>query len=259
MSKISFMFLRRYLQAALAAWLCLCFSGTARADKLIVSAAASLARAFKEIGETFEQAQPEAKVVFNFAASGPLLQQIERGAPVDVLATADQETMDQAAARKLIKPISRRAFALNRLALIVPQQDSGRIKSVDDLKQGFVKRIAIGVPASAPVGRYTRDALQAASAWEALAPKFINAESVRQILDYVSRGEVDAGFVYITDAWDAADRVRTVTEFASRKPVEYPIAVVATTRSPRLAETFVAHVLSPQGRAILAKHRFGNP
>jgi molybdate transport system substrate-binding protein len=255
----SFMFSRPYLQAALAAWLCLCFSGSARADELIVSAAASLAKAFKEIGTSFERAQPGAKVVFNFAASGPLVQQIERGAPVDVLATADQETMNQAAARKLVKPSSRSTFALNRLALIVPLQDSGRIKSVDDLKQGFVKRIAIGVPASAPVGRYAHDALLDAGAWETLAPKLVNAETVRQILDYVARGEVDAGFVYITDAWGAADRVRTVTEIASAKPAEYPIAVVTASRSPRLAEAFAAHVLSPQGRAILAKHRFGNP
>jgi molybdate transport system substrate-binding protein len=249
----------RFRQIALAAGLCLCLGGTARADELIVSAAISLVKAFKEIGEIFEQAQPQTKVVFNFAASGPLLQQIERGAPVDVLATADQDTMDRAAIKELIKPASRRTFAVNRLVLVVPAQQIGKINSVSDLKQDFVKRIAIGVPASVPAGRYARDALQAAGAWDALVPKFINAESVRQVMDYVSRGEVDAGFVYTTDAWGAGDRVRTVTDLATTKPVEYPIAVIATTRSPRLAEAFVAHVLSAQGRAILAKHRFGNP
>jgi molybdate transport system substrate-binding protein len=256
---VVFMFLRRIQYVALAAGLCLCFGGTAQADELIVSAAVSLATAFKEIGETFEQAQPETKITFNFAASSPLLHQIERGAPVDVFATADQETMDHAAIKNLIKPASRRTFAVNRLVLVVPAQQIGKINSVGDLKQDFVKRIAIGMPASVPVGRYARDALQAAGAWDVLLPKFINAESVRQVMDYVSRGEVDAGFVYLTDALAAQDKVRIVTEIATRKPAEYPIAVVATTRLPRLPEAFVAHVLSPQGRAILAKHRFGNP
>jgi molybdate transport system substrate-binding protein len=255
----SFKSLRRVRQASLAAALGLCLGGPAYADELIVSAATSLAKAFKEIGESFEREQAGTKVVFNLAASGPLLQQIERGAPVDVFATADQETMDQAVAKNLIKPVSRRTFAINRLVLVIPPQQARQIRSVDDLKYGFVKRIAIGVPASVPVGRYARDALLALGAWDALLPKLVNAESVRQVLDYVSRGEVDAGFVYSTDAWSAGDKVLTVAELATRKPVEYPIAVIATTRSPRLADAFVAHVLSAQGRAVLAKYRFGAP
>jgi molybdate transport system substrate-binding protein len=244
---------------AILACLSFGFGSTAHADELIVSAAASLAKAFKDIGATFEEAHPETRVVFNVAASGALLQQIERGAPVDVFATADQESMDQAASRNLIISASRRTFAVNRLVLVVPTQDSGRIKSVDDLKQDFVKRIAIGVPASVPAGRYARGYLQVAGIWDLLLPKFIYAESVRQVMDYVSRGEVDAGFVYLTDASGAVERVRIATDFATGKPVEYPIATVAATRSPRSAEAFVAHVLSPRGQAILARHRFSNP
>ena len=258
MSRIYLAFLHRMPGVVIAAALCLCLPAAAQAGELTVSAAISLAKAFKEIGEAFEKTQPGTKLTFNFAASGALLQQIGRGAPVDVFATADQETMNRAAATNLIKLDTRRSFALNQLVLVVPLRSSANINSVEDLKQKSVRRIAIGVPASVPAGRYARDALLITGAWDALQPKLINAESVRQVVDYVSRGEVDAGIVYLTDARAAGEKIRIVTDLATGKPVEYPIAVVSATRSPGLAEAFVAYVLSAQGQAILAKYHFGN-
>jgi ABC-type molybdate transport system substrate-binding protein len=80
----------------------LVFSAVAVAQEVVVSAAASLNDAFKEIGRIFEVAKPGTKVVFNFGASGPLLEQVGQGAPVDVFASADQETMDRAVTRGLI-------------------------------------------------------------------------------------------------------------------------------------------------------------
>src|SRR5450755_4680471 len=77
------------------------------ATDLTVSAAASLTNAFREIGSAFEAEHPGTKIQLNFAASGPLLQQIAQGAPVDVFASADQETMDQAERRQLVRPGSR--------------------------------------------------------------------------------------------------------------------------------------------------------
>ncbi|NTW37847.1 MAG: molybdate ABC transporter substrate-binding protein, partial [Syntrophobacteraceae bacterium] len=99
-------------------------------QELIVSAAASLTNAFQEVARKFEEANPGVKVVPNFAASGPLLQQIEKGAPVDVFASADQKTMDQAGEKKLILPETRKDFVSNRLVLIVPQDSKLPIKSL---------------------------------------------------------------------------------------------------------------------------------
>jgi molybdate transport system substrate-binding protein len=229
----------------------------APAQQLTVSAAASLTDAFKEIGAKFEAAKPGATVRFNFAASGVLLQQIAQGAPVDVFASADQDTMNRGAERKLIATDTRRDFAANELVLVTPPD--GAVKSLRELAQPTVKRIAIGKVASVPVGRYTQQALENAQLWVPLQPKLVFADNVRQVLDYVSRGEVEAGFVYRTDAGLARDRVRIAMTVSGHAPVTYPVAVVADSRQSALARAFVTFLHGADAQAILARHGFAKP
>lgn len=229
----------------------------AAAQSLTVSAAASLTDAFKEIGSRFEAARPGVTVRFNFAASGVLLQQIAQGAPVDVFASADQDTMDRAAAQQLIAADTRRDFASNALVLVAPQ--AGPVTRLGDLARADVKRIAVGKPASVPVGRYTRQALEAAQLWAALQPKIVFADNVRQVLDYVSRGEVDAGFVYRTDAEVASDKLRVAQVVAGHAFVTYPAAVVADSRQAALAREFAAFLGGAEAQALLARYGFGRP
>ncbi|MFO1296618.1 MAG: molybdate ABC transporter substrate-binding protein [Rubrivivax sp.] len=96
-----------------------------------------------------------------------------------------------------------------------------------DLAQASFKRIAIGAPASVPVGRYTKSVLEAAHLWGAIEPKMVGANNVRQALDYVARGEVDAGFVYATDAASMPGKVKVAFTVPTTKPVLYPIATLA--------------------------------
>jgi molybdate transport system substrate-binding protein len=229
------------------------------AQQITVSAAASLTDAFKEIAPRFEAGKPGTKVRFNFAASGVLLQQISQGAPVDVFASADQETMNRAAGQKLIDAASRRNFVTNSLVLIEPAQGGRGITGLADLNGAAVKKIAIGKTATVPVGRYTKEVLDAAKLWTVLEPKFVQADSVRQVLDYVGRSEVDAGFVYRTDAAIAGDKVKIVASPQGATPVSYPIAVVADSRNKAAAADFIAFVNSEPGQRVLARHGFGMP
>uniref|UniRef100_C5CWS5 Molybdenum ABC transporter, periplasmic molybdate-binding protein n=1 Tax=Variovorax paradoxus (strain S110) TaxID=543728 RepID=C5CWS5_VARPS len=231
----------------------------AAAQQITVSAAASLTDAFKELGPKFEAAKPGATVRFNFAASGVLLQQIGQGAPVDVFASADQETMGRAAEQKLIDAATRRNFASNALVLIEPARDGAGVQSLQDLAGAGVRKIAVGKTATVPVGRYTRQVLEGAGLWSVLEPKFVQADSVRQVLDYVARGEVEAGFVYRTDAAVMSEKVRVAFAPTTATPVSYPVAVVADSRQKALAGDFVAFLSSEAAREVLARHGFGKP
>jgi molybdate transport system substrate-binding protein len=232
---------------------------SASATDITVSAAASLTNAFKEIGVAYEKENAGDKVLFNFAASDPLVQQISKGAPVDVFASADQDAMDKAASLKLLAAGTRKNFASNSLVLIAPLAAKVDIKSINDLAQAGVTRITLGNPASVPVGRYTKAALEHAKLWTVVEPKAILGTSVRQCLDYVARGEVDAGFVYATDAAIVKDKVKVVATVPTETPVSYPIAVIAAGPQAAAGRKFADFVLAPAGQAILAKYGFGRP
>lgn len=239
---------------ALTAW-----PGAGWAADLLVSAAASLTQAFRELAPGYEARHPGVSLRFNFAASDALLAQIGHGAPVDVFAAADQESMDRAEAQQLIVAGSRRDFAANRLVLVRPAGAGARLASLPDLARPEIARIALGKPEGVPAGRYARRALEAARLWPAVAPKAVYANNVRQVLDYVARGEADAGFVYATDAAVLKDRVVVVAAVPTALPIRYPVAVVAQGPNPAAASSFVDYLLTPAGQAVLARYGFGGP
>lgn len=236
-------------------------SPIATAEEIIVSAAASLTNAFTDVGKAFERRHTDAKVVFNFGASGALLQQIEQGAPVDIFVAADQETMDKAEEKKLIDNETRKDFAGNKLVLIVPRTSTLAVSKLLDLTRPDIKHIAIGNPETVPNGRYARRAIEAAKPglWEMLGSKFIFANTVRQALDYVVRGEVDAGFVFVTDAMIARDGVKVSMEVPLETPIVYPISIVKDAKNAGLADKFIQFVLSEDGVKILAGYGFLEP
>jgi molybdate transport system substrate-binding protein len=227
--------------------------------ELVVSAAASLTQAFKESGTEFERMQSGTSIVFNFAASDILLRQIIEGAPVDVFASADEEAMDKAAKANAIDPAARFNFAANRLVLIVPSDFPGSLASLADLRRDPIKRIAVGQPATVPAGRYARAALEQAGLWGMLRDKFIYTQNVRQTLDYVMRGETDAGFVYGTDLLIAREKARSAFEVPTPRPIVYPVAVTRSSRNKKLAGEFLRFLRSDSGRRILLKNGFGVP
>lgn len=234
-------------------------STQATAGDITVSAAASLTDAFKEISRNFEASHPKVKVALNFGASGALLQQIAKGAPVDVFASADQETMDSAGKLALLKAGERKNFTANTLVVVVPNASTLTMTRLDDVAQAAVKKVAIGAPASVPAGRYSKHALQAARLWAAVEPKMISTQNVRQSLDYVARGEVDAGFVYATDAALMKGKVKFAFAVPLDAPIRYPIAPTAASSNPAEAKQFIDFVLSPAGQAVLAKFGFSKP
>lgn len=229
------------------------------AAELTISAASSLSNAFNEIARAYQVAHPNTKIHLNFAASGTLLQQIAKGAPVDVFASADQETMNAAEQQGLLAAQSRYDFARNTLVLIQPIESPLRLTQLSDLNQASIRRIALGNPANVPAGRYGKHALQAAHIWSVVENKLVPTQNVRQALDYVARAEVDAGFVYHTDARMMKDKVKQAFPIALEGKILYPIARLRNSSKQDLASSWIDFVQAAQGQAILAKFGFLKP
>ena len=228
------------------------------AADIVVSAAASLSNSFSELGKAYEAKHPSDHVVLNFAASDVLLKQIEQGAPADVFASADEVTMDRAAQSKLIDPSTRKDFAANSLVLIVGNGVNAPA-SLQDLTGSGYTHIAIGNPDSVPAGRYAKEALDTTKLWDKLQAQIVPTQNVRQALDYVARGEAQAGFVYATDAETQKEKVHVAMTVPTSTPVRYPIAATAASAHPELARSFADFVISAEGQAVLKRYGFGAP
>ena len=125
-------------------------------------------------------------------------------------------------------------------------------------KNEIIGRIAIGNPKTVPAGQYAQDSLAALELWDKLLPLLIPAENARQVLDYISRDEVDAGFVYASDAAIAEGKIKVVVETpkGSHEAIIYPIAVFKDSANSAAAKKYIELTQSKTGRDILAKYRF---
>jgi len=226
--------------------------------QITVSAAISLKNALEEIGKLYESQNKDNKVVFNLGASGDLMTQIKAGAPVDVFASAALKDMDELDKAGFVVKDTRTNFVSNSVVLIVPSSSKITLTSFEDLKKAEIKKIAVGNPKTVPVGRYSDETFQYYKISDIIQPKLILAENVRQVLDYVARGEVDAGVVYSTDTMVKLQEVRIIMTApdASHKPIIYPIAVVKGTKNEKAAKAFISLVTSDEGRKILSQYGF---
>ena len=233
----------------------------ATAQELVLSVAISMKEAVEELGKGFVSGRPGIVLRFNFGSSGELEKQIEAGAPVDLFISAAQRQMDELEKTGLIVPSSRRVFARNVLTVIKPTDSRVDINKPADLLDARVKRVVIGNPKTVPVGQYSEESLRALGLWERIQPKLVFSENVRQALDYVVRGEVDAGFVYTTDAATRATSVREAFRPPedTYRPVVYPAAVMAASKQRSLAQSYIDLLLSREGQAVLARLGFQPP
>ncbi len=233
----------------------------ARAQEVTISAAISTKDVVEEIGRGFVQSHPGVTLRHNFGSSGELQQQIEAGAPVDLFISAGQRQMDDLERQGLIRRETRRVFARNVLTVITPADSRPELRRPPDLLLAHVGRIVIGNPKIVPAGQYAQESLQALGLWEKLQAKIVFAENVRQALDYVSRGEVDAGFVYATDAATRAGRVREAFRpgVDTYRPILYPVAVLRDASQPALAVALLHRLVGPAGQVVLKRFGFEPP
>ena len=231
-------------------------SGAARAAELTVFAAASLTDALAEVARAYEATTGD-RVRFNFGASSTLARQIREGAPADVFVSADEAKMDEVAARNLLVPETRRVLLANTLVLVVPNEGRVAVTRPADLVGPAVRRVALAEPATVPAGIYARAYLEQVGLWPAVAPKVIPAANVRAALAAIEAGNVDAGFVYKTDA-ARSTRVRVAYEVPTEEGprIVYPVAVLRDARAPDAARRWVAYLASAEASAVFTAHGF---
>ena len=243
---------------------------SAARQTLVVLAASSLTEVFQQLGEEFRQANPDVRLVFNFAGSQRLRAQLELGAQADVFASAGWQQMNPLADQGLLldEPSS---FASNRLALISPlstgKYGGPLVTRLEDLVDPDVKLVL--ATAAVPAGNYSRRVLELAEpkggmeagfAEKVLANLVSEEANVRSVAQKVALGEADAGLGYLTDARSEgiSSRVVVIPIPDHLNPsASYPVAVLKDSQQPVLARQFVQFLHTDLAQDLLRQHGFG--
>jgi molybdate transport system substrate-binding protein len=152
--------------------------------EIIIAAAADLQFAFQDIAEIYEQETGQ-QVRLVFGSTGQLTQQIEHGAPYDLIAAANQEYVDRLLRQDLVLPDSIKLYARGRIVLAVNRQTGLALEKLEDLLDPSIRHIAIANPEHAPYGLAAMQALQTSRVVGTGARQAGTGENVRQALQYV--------------------------------------------------------------------------
>jgi molybdate transport system substrate-binding protein len=228
-------------------------SPTDDAVEINVLAAASLSAAFTEAADIFSRANQNIAVKLSFAGSSALASQILAGAPMDVVAMADNPNMDRVIASNAVNATSVQMFARNRLAIITAQNNPRGIAMLIDLAAPGLTVVLCD--ASQPCGRYADQMFQRSGL--AITPAS-RESSVTGVISRVRTGEADAGIAYISDAVANTDISAVSIPDANNVLAEYPIAIASTPSSgaTSAAQLFVDFIMSPAGQNILKNAGF---
>lgn len=222
---------------------------------ITVSAAASLTESFTDLVGAFRRANPGVRVRTNFGSTSALVAQIQAGAPADVFASADLAAQDLLV-RSGHVVAAPRVFARNLLQIAVKPGNPLGIDGLDDLPR--LRTVAL-CGRTAPCGVYAASVLARARV-ELPEDMVTRGTDAKATLGAVSAGDADAALVYATDVRAAGRSVTGVAiPRASNVVAAYGIAVVRGSPHRAAASAFVAFVLSPPGRRILASHGFLGP
>lgn len=223
-------------------------------NSITISAAASLKEPLEEIGSKFES-EKGIKVYYNFAGSGTLQKQIEEGAPVDLFISAGKTQMDALEDNKLIDSSTRKNLFYNNLVLVY-SKSLGEIKRLEEIVAKNAT-IAIGEIKTVPAGEYAKQSFESLDIWEDINKNIIYAKSVKEVLQYVINGEVQAGVVYESDTVELnADLNVFKIDDNIHDKIIYPAALTKSSNKKEEANMFMNYILDDDNRKIFDKYKF---
>jgi molybdate transport system substrate-binding protein len=223
---------------------------------LLVFAASDLAFAIRELTAPFERTTG-ATVTLVLGSSGQLAQQIAHGAPADVFLSANEAFVDDLEARGLLLPGTRTRYAHGRLVVAYGEVYAAP-PALDGLQDARIRRVAIANPRHAPYGQAAEEVLRRTGLWDAVRPRLIYADNIRQALQFVQSGAADASLLAASVADVPEIRWRLI-DAALHEPLRQAGAVVRGTRQPDRARAFLLFVAGPEGQAVLRRFGFDPP
>ena len=216
-------------------------------------AAAGLREPIQEIASRYE-AEYGVKVDIQFGGSNSLLSliKVDRLSTPDLLLVADESYTQQAVESNLAQEVL--AIAVQRPCIIVQKNSTIQIRSLDDLMVPG-RRLSIGNPDQAAIGKVVRQALQktptadGSNQWKRLESQVLQhgvyKPTVNEVANDVRIGAVDVGIVWTSTvsspAYKESLRVIELPELSSESEI-VSMAVLSSSPQPTEALKFARYV-----------------
>jgi molybdate transport system substrate-binding protein len=232
-----------------------CRSPAAQEEPVQVAAAADLTVAFEEMGKLF-QARSGQQVTFSFGASGALSKQLGEGGPFDLFAAANAGFVDSAVKAGACDGATKALYARGHV-VVWSKLGGAEPRTLAELTDARIKHIAIANPEHAPYGKAAKEALARANLWPALESKIVQAENVRQALQFVQTGNADVAIVALSLVAQDRTGYHLAIDPALHDPIEQTLVVCRYGKNQAGARAFAQLVESSDGQAVLKKYGFG--
>lgn len=218
---------------------------------LTVSAAASLTDVSKALEKEFNKKHPNTHIKFNYGGSGSLRKQVEAGADVDVIMSANTSDVDKLQDNDKVSEVY--DYAKNKLIII--KYKNSDIKELRDITSP--KKVALGEEKSVPAGHYALEYMKKEDLYEGMTSTFVFAKDVKQVLNYVQKENAEAGFVYETDLYKGkdkkADNVVKLSDAPLNEPITYRAGLVTDNKE---AKEWFDFLKSKEAKEILKEYHF---
>jgi len=227
---------------------------------LTLYAAASLKDCLQAIVAAFDP-DGDYQVVYNFAGSGVLAQQLMASQRADLFISAHQDWMHAVRQHLPANSMVLRPIVRNQLCLIAHR--SADISPIEPSALAALKfkHLAIGDPNYVPLGRYAQHWLQncrrsdATSLWDQLAERILPTVDAQAALATVINHAQILGIVYYSDYWQARDQVQLLAKIppSPKQPIHY---LAASLNQRALSLEFLDFLSSPSATSHWSAYGF---
>jgi molybdate transport system substrate-binding protein len=191
----------KYLLIIAYVFIIICYPALSAASRITNTVTIAVASDFlptlQLIADRFMDSHPAIKIILCSGASGTLYSQIMNGAPYDIFLSADTERPSLLEKNNLIVPQYRFTYAIGRLVLWGPNQQSFTA-ALSALKRGHFNHLAIANPDLSPYGLAAEQALKNLNIWQQLYASLVIAENINQTSNFLKSGNAEIGMIALS-------------------------------------------------------------
>jgi len=230
----------------------------------LVAASANTSYMIKDVASAFEKRTGH-RVKVSLGASGGIYSQIINGAPFDLFLSADTSYPRRLEQQGFARPGSLTIYAVGRLALWTRAGSGVDVARLDMklLTSANVRKVAIANPRHAPYGQAAVEVLRHFGVEQAVKPKLVLGESASQVLQFVSTGAAQVGFLplslVLAPSAPKDGRYWLIPEGAHAKLEQAAVILKGGKAPPSAARQFLDFLTGSEGKKVLERYGYSLP